>query len=157
HKKGDFTHSKSGRAGLVCATASVVLGFGTWHLMGTGHTPPPAAPSTSVVEKQPDALKPPQLPPVIDATIVPPIDVDSGAEAREVAVEGGVVKLARARRPVRKVIIKPFLLSETEVTNAQYLEFIRPLTIRRPRIGRAPMFRAVQPKSRSQASLGATP
>lgn len=115
-------------AGVICATASVLLGFGAWFLVGIAQTLPPP---TSVIQRhveESDASTstPPALQQIIEAT-ARQIE-NPRTTAREVMVEAGVVELGGAPgedRPARRVIVEAFSISETEVTNAQYLEFVK--------------------------------
>ncbi|HLM55399.1 MAG TPA: SUMF1/EgtB/PvdO family nonheme iron enzyme, partial [Pyrinomonadaceae bacterium] len=109
-------------AGLVCFVTAVALGYGGWVLFGThAREEPgrvgdvrqsPAAPPTP--EATPAA---PQQPPATAAT----------APAGELPVPGGEVTLGGEGTgfPLKRAIVKPFLVAETETTNEQYREFLK--------------------------------
>ena len=116
-------------AAVVCFASALILGVGGWYLFGTNHHLSPekdltavqfsnrqtasenanavsnqnGAPNPSPVEFAPEIVK---------------------APAGEIAVEGGEITLGGGKLPLRRVAVKPFNIGATEVTNAQYAEFI---------------------------------
>jgi formylglycine-generating enzyme required for sulfatase activity len=108
-------------AGLVCFVAAVVLGYGGWLLFGThaGEEPERAA---ELRQSQPAPATP-------EAT---PANASGGesaatAPAGELPVPGGEVTLGGEGMgfPLRRVIVKPFLIAETETTNEQYRDYLK--------------------------------
>ncbi|OYT71247.1 MAG: hypothetical protein CFK52_08450 [Chloracidobacterium sp. CP2_5A] len=98
-----------GTATAVCLMLSIALGGGLWFFFGGESVPAPvarSAPSNPIVAAPPPPAPPP---PVIGTVLVP---------AGIVAFDG-----ADGVAP-RKVAVESFFISETEVTNQQYQEFI---------------------------------
>ncbi len=103
-----------GIAVAVCLTVSILLGSGLWFFFGGQFTSVPVvrpAPPASATPSQPapPSPAPPILTPVLGTVLIP---------AGIVAL-GGVDGL-----PPRKVAVDSFFMSETEVTNQQYQEFL---------------------------------
>ena len=103
-----------GIATAVCLLLSILLGSGLWFFFGGQTMPPPVAapPSPSPANTTP-APSPTPSP-------VPPTPVIG-----TVLIPGGTVALGGVDGiPPRKVAVETFFISETEVTNQQYHEFI---------------------------------
>jgi toxoflavin biosynthesis protein ToxD len=116
-------------AGLICFTIAVVLGTGSWFVFGsrTGpkiqataetNLPPSTTEKPEIAVKTEEAAAAPETVPAIIEKPLPEgvVDVAGG----EIAIGGGTTKL-----PLERVIVKDFLIAETEVTNSQYAEFIK--------------------------------
>ncbi|HEX7314718.1 MAG TPA: SUMF1/EgtB/PvdO family nonheme iron enzyme [Pyrinomonadaceae bacterium] len=105
-------------AGICCFLAAVVLGGGGWYLFGTREQTAAADKTVPVTQTLPT--------PIITATpqTTPPTLL---APAGELPVPGGEVALGGAgdAAPLRREIVKPFMVAETEVTNEQYQEFVK--------------------------------
>lgn len=128
-------------AGSICFVIAVALGYGSWYFFGS-HTwqkteqrifaelPPsnfsnpeqpviaPAAieapapsPAAEIVEN-PKTETPKAVNPAVEGTV--------SVEGGEFAIGGGTTK-----QPLKRSIVGNFAVAETEVTNAQYAEFIR--------------------------------
>ena len=117
-------------AGLICFTMAVILGTGSWLVFGS-RTPPkiqasiennlPAVSNekSEIIAKSEEA--PPAAPESVSSAIEKPlpegvVEVAGG----EIAIGGGETKM-----PLERVFVKNFSIAETEVTNAQYAEFVR--------------------------------
>jgi formylglycine-generating enzyme required for sulfatase activity len=105
-------------AGLVCFVAAVALGYGGWYFFGTheAEEPPPAA----------ELRQSPPATPAPAPTAAAPEPAPT-APAGELPVPGGEVALGGEGTgfPLRRVIVKPFLIAETETTNEQYREYLK--------------------------------
>jgi formylglycine-generating enzyme required for sulfatase activity len=121
-------------AGLICFTIAVVLGTGSWFVFGsrnrrhspvTAETSLPAA-STEKPELPAKTEENPTLPPVPESNAKTETAAKTAIEnvvevaGGEIAIGGGETKL-----PLERVFVKDFSIAETEVTNAQYAEFVR--------------------------------
>ena len=118
-------------AGLVCFSIAVVLGTGSWFVFGSRSNSPriqtsveTSLPSltekpeiTAKSEEIPASLPAPETNPVIEKPLPEGVVQITGGE---IAIGGGDTKL-----PIERVIVKDFSMSETEVTNAQYAEFVK--------------------------------
>ena len=106
-------------AGLICFVAAVALGYGGWLLFGTHEREEPeraaqlsqSLPAPAPPEPSPAATKEPQATPPAGGLSVPGGEVTLGGEGTGF--------------PLRRVIVKPFLIAETETTNEQYREYLR--------------------------------
>lgn len=110
-------------AGLVCFFLALALGYGGWYffgshrrnLLGAKMVDPPAISSTSA--------------PTPNAPVTPPEEapVVKPAPAGELPVPGGDIALGgeETGMPLRRELVAPFAIAETEVTNEQYREFVR--------------------------------
>lgn len=123
-------------AGMICFTIAVILGTGSWLLFGSRRQMPPVEtaaveeelnPPSSVSENeiQPAESPSPQVesPPVVEETNAaakPEIENMVEVSGGEVVIGGGDTKI-----PLERQIVGDFLIAETEVTNAQYAEFLR--------------------------------
>lgn len=120
-------------AGLVCFSIAVVLGTGSWFVFGSRNRPrisATAETSLPALTEKPEAIaKTEEIPAASPAAETLPaaaplekplpegvVQVTGG----EIAIGGGDTKL-----PIERVIVKDFSMSETEVTNAQYAEFVK--------------------------------
>ncbi len=101
-----------GTATAVCLILSIALGGGLWFFFGGQPVPTPVArsePPNPIVAPPPPAPPPAPPTPVIGTALIP----------------GGLVALGGADGIApRKVTVESFFISETEVTNQQYQEFI---------------------------------
>lgn len=120
-------------AGLVCFSIAVVLGTGSWFVFGSRNQPKiqmTAETNLPALTEKPEIIVKPEEIPVVQpaaetnpvaATVEKPlpegvVEVTGG----EIAIGGGDTKL-----PIERVIVRDFSMSETEVTNAQYAEFVK--------------------------------
>lgn len=111
-------------AGLVCFVAAVALGYGGWLLFGT-HAPEETERAAELRQSQPAPATP-------EATPATQAGASKGspaatAPAGELPVPGGEVTLGGEGTglPLRRVVVKPFLVAETETTNEQYREYLK--------------------------------
>lgn len=115
-------------AGLVCFTIAVVLGTGSWFVFGSRNrlNIQTAAETNfpSVNAEKPAEIQ--ALPPTIEVNPVIATNEKTLPEgvvevaASEFTIGGGETKL-----PVERVFVRNFSIAETEVTNAQYAEFVK--------------------------------
>lgn len=105
-------------AGLVCFVAAVVLGYGGWLLFGTHAREEPER-AAELRQSQPAPATPEPTPARKESAATAP--------AGELPVPGGEVTLGGEGTglPLRRVIVKPFLVAETETTNEQYREYLK--------------------------------
>ena len=118
-------------ASVVCFVVAVALGYGGWYLLDSyrragensttisdAMTNQSGGDKSSVPNKQNSSGPPPEGPPA--ETVV-------RAPAGEIEVPGGEVSLGGegTNLPVRRQIVEPFAIGETEVTNAEYREFLQ--------------------------------
>jgi len=121
-------------AGLICFTIAVVLGTGSWFILGSGRSPkiqasvesnfPAVTTGNTETPAKPDEA-PANVAPSPETAV--PADVETslpegtvGVAGGEIAIGGGDTKL-----PIERVIVKDFSIAETEVTNGQYAEFVK--------------------------------
>jgi formylglycine-generating enzyme required for sulfatase activity len=124
-------------AALVCFAISVMLGYGAWYLFGSRNRSKIEQPVVAAVQKTKVSVL--EVKPIPTETFAPtPASEMSGQpEANQtdinqpeiegiVKVEGGEFATGGdASRPWKRSIINDFAIAETEVTNAQYAEFIK--------------------------------
>lgn len=107
-------------AGLVCFVTAVALGYAGWYFFGTHEREEPerAAELRQSPAAQPTPEATPPAPPPAPAVTAP---------AGELPVPGAEVTLGGEGTgfPLRRIIVKPFLVAETETTNEQYREFLK--------------------------------
>jgi|GEM_PF-1517557 len=131
-------------ATLVCFLVAVTLGYGSWYFFGSHRwakkTPGDfeytitniesananSAPKTETVEL-PANQTPAPAPPV--ETVPEPTKPENVVE-----VTGSEVTLGGegSGRPLKRVLVSDFAIAETEVTNAQYAEFVKATNYRAP-------------------------
>jgi formylglycine-generating enzyme required for sulfatase activity len=105
-------------AGAICFIVALLLGCSTWYFFGTHR-------------RQSAAVRPPlvQTPavPTPDQAAATPTPPVKRAPSGELPVSGGEVALGGegTDMPLRRELVSPFLIAETEVTNEQYREFVR--------------------------------
>ena len=131
-------------AGLVCFVTAVVLGYGGWLLFGTHERDEPER--VSELRQSPPAQTTPEPTPNAPA---PPA---ATAPAGELPIPGAEVTLGGEGTgfPLRRVIVKPFLIAETETTNEQYREYLKEIGHAAPagwRDGEFPPGAALEPVS----------
>ncbi|MCD9185704.1 MAG: formylglycine-generating enzyme family protein [Pyrinomonadaceae bacterium] len=121
-------------AGLVCFVIAVILGTGSWMLFGSHPTKKTA--QETAVEIQPIAVsnsEPPVNMQIQNTTAAntaanpnpePAVNLEGQGVLKigggEVVLGGGNTKL-----PLERAIVGEFWIAETEVTNAQYAEFVK--------------------------------
>ena len=114
-------------AGIICFTTAVFLGVGSWYLFGSANQPQiansDALNSANATQNQTAAANKPENPPPVKKKpaqekrkIENTVEVSGG----EIVIGGGDTKM-----PLERSIVGDFLIAETEVTNAQYAEFIK--------------------------------
>ncbi len=114
-------------AGTVCFGLALLIGIGGWYLLGTNHRLAPERDSGNVqISNQNSAAQnynSVAASPTPTATPTPEI---KKAPAGEIAVEAGEVTLGGGdtKLPLRRIAVARFAIGETEVTNAQYAEFV---------------------------------
>lgn len=125
-------------AGIICFAIAVVLGVGSWFFYNSvrrqnqntaAETPLIAAES----EKTPAVATPVPTENVVgdeQANASVPeekVSVDKSAIENVVEVGGGEIVIGgdETNKPLQRQIVADFLIAETEVTNAQYAEFIK--------------------------------
>ena len=108
-------------AGVVCFLAAVALGYGGWYFFGTQDGP---AENRSAQVTQTAAPSPEATPAATPAATPPSF---AAAPAGELPVPGGDVSIGgdAPGNPLRREIVSPFAVAETEVTNEQYRDFIK--------------------------------
>lgn len=128
-------------AGLFCFVISLLLGCGAWYLFGSPNRskleqavtannektevsasnfnallPENVAPRPADASSQPETIRPETTQPTANPSEIEGV----------VRVEGGEFSIGGdAIRPLQRSIIKDFAVAETEVTNAQYAEFVK--------------------------------
>lgn len=115
-------------AGLICFTIAVLLGSGSWYLFGsnkrrvveTVETPFPT-PNENSPKTETSAET--QLANYVGTTLTGVVKVPGS----EITLGGGETKL-----PAKQVSVNDFFITETEVTNLQYAEFIEETNYRSP-------------------------
>ncbi|MDQ2747465.1 MAG: formylglycine-generating enzyme family protein [Acidobacteriota bacterium] len=117
-------------AGIFCFALALISGVGGWYLFGTNHRSAPEKKTAAVqTSNQNSAVENSNSnnnssAPAPNPTAVPEI---KNAPAGEIPIGGGEVTLGGGdtKLPLRRVAVAPFAVGETEVTNAQYAEFIK--------------------------------
>lgn len=120
-------------AGLICFSIAVVLGTGSWFVFGSRNRPKLAATAETslppVTEKPETVAKPEEIPAVQPAPEANPASttVEKPLPEGVVQVAGGEIAIGGGdtKLPIERVIVRDFSISETEVTNAQYAEFVK--------------------------------
>lgn len=114
-------------AGLVCFTIAVILGTGSWLVFGTRRHrfSQPLATAQQTPEFAPSPVAAPADSPVT-ATESSPAPVEPSLPASVVEIEGGEIALGGgdSKLPVQRAIVGDFAIASTEVTNAEYAEFV---------------------------------
>ena len=124
-------------AALVCFTISVILGCGAWYLFGSRNGSRIEQPV--VADAQKTEVFVPEAKPIPTETFapIPAPEISGQPEANQIETNQpkieGIVKVegrefatgGDASRPWKRAIISDFAIAETEVTNAQYAEFIK--------------------------------
>lgn len=120
-------------AGVCCFFIAVLTGTLAWYFIWlpskTAAAPAPE-PSQSSAAIEAQAPEPSPATPAAVAAAEAPVPVAAVAvfepPAGSVYVDGAEVALAEGtNRPIERVLVDGFAIAETEVTNAQYAEFIR--------------------------------
>jgi formylglycine-generating enzyme required for sulfatase activity len=112
-------------AGLVCFVTAVVLGYGGWLIFGTHEREEPER--ASELRQSPPAQATPETTPAGPAAPAAPAASSETAPAGEMPVPGGEVTLGGEGTgfPLRRAIVKPFFIAETETTNEQYRDYLK--------------------------------
>lgn len=112
-------------AGMLCFLIAVMMGTFSWYFFwlpfrSAAASPVPETSQSYVVAETPA----PEPSPAIPEAPVPVAETPPPAGTMDIA--GGEMALAgNANRPVERVLVDRFAIAETEVTNAEYSEFIR--------------------------------
>jgi formylglycine-generating enzyme required for sulfatase activity len=123
----------------VCAASAVALGFSAWYLFGKN----PAAANNKrpqVISESVAAGVPGSTPAAANATSPkdsgssPPNSSTTAPPPGTLPVAGGTVEIGGtdSTSPAQKVAVDSFFISETEVTNHQYQEFLKETNHRSP-------------------------
>jgi formylglycine-generating enzyme required for sulfatase activity len=120
-------------AGLICFSIAVVLGTGSWFVFGSRNRPKLATTAETSLpplpEKSETAAKTEEIPAVQPTaeTNPAPATVEKSLPEGVVQVTGGEIAIGGGdtKLPIERVIVRDFAMSETEVTNAQYAEFVK--------------------------------
>lgn len=114
-------------AGVFCFFVAVLAGTLSWYFLWLPSTssaagPPPETVQSSVAAEAPEPEPGPDAPAAPQPAVEPAAAPPSGS----VYVPGGEVVLAGdSNRPIERALVDAFAIGETEVTNAEYSEFIR--------------------------------
>lgn len=120
-------------AGVICFAAAFVLGAGFWFFFGTKAPRFGGENNVTVQTSNQNQAKANQAPEVSEqansnqiSSPTPTPEEIKLAPAGEVAVTGGEVTLGGGdtNLPLRRVSVSDFSMGETEVTNAQYADFV---------------------------------
>lgn len=120
-------------AGMICFASAFVLGAGFWYLLGTKtHSGMGSNTIVQVSNQNAPANSFPENTNAINANqntnaAFPPKQAEIKlAPAGEIKITGGEVLLGGedTKMPLRRVNVDDFAIGETEVTNAQYAEFV---------------------------------
>ncbi len=142
-------------AGLFCFVIAALIGFGTWRVFGsqarengdtakflqkfgleiyfpifTNQPIEPIAQSTPQNEqKDLENKEANNNAEIVKEDVQTSVEIEGvvSVEGKEVTVGGG-----QTERPIQRIIVENFLIAETEVTNAQYAEFINATGHRSP-------------------------
>lgn len=109
-------------AWVACLLLGGALGYTAWYLVGT-HTRPATDDNVPLVQT-PVASS---TPPINSEPVLAETTPTTFAPAGELPVEGGEIMLGGdgTDMPLRREIVAPFAIGETEVTNQQYQEFVQ--------------------------------
>lgn len=109
---------------VVCFATGILLGYTGWYFFGTHRAEAPAEKANLVMT--PSTENP------VDAESTPAPPSDSASEkvlapTGEVPVAGGEIALGGegTGMPLRRELLSPFAMGETEVTNEQYQDFVK--------------------------------
>ncbi len=120
-------------AGLICFSIAVVLGTGSWFVFGSRNQPRMQTTAETnlpaLTEKPETAAKPEEIPAASPSAETIPVNptVEKPLPEGVVQVAGGEIAIGGGdtKLPIERVIVREFSISETEVTNAQYAEFVK--------------------------------
>ena len=124
-------------AGLICFAISVMLGCGAWYLFGSHNDSKIEQPIVADLQKTNVSVFEAKPTPTETFAPTPASEMSGQPEANQtetnqpeiegiVKVEGGeIVTGGDANLPLKRSIINDFAIAETEVTNAQYAEFVK--------------------------------
>jgi formylglycine-generating enzyme required for sulfatase activity len=114
-------------AGIICFSIALLLGAGSWYLFGTNRRVSPEKNTIAVQTSNQNSIL--ENSNIVNNTVPTPsipTPESKKAPAGEVSVEGSEVTLGGedSKLPLRRVAVESFAIGETEVTNAQYAEFL---------------------------------
>jgi len=130
-------------AGIFCFGIAFVLGAGSWYLLGTNHRLSPEKDTATIqtgnqnVAVENTAIENSNVvvssAPTASPVAAPTVEIKK-APAGEIAIDGGVVELGgnETKLPASRLSVEPFAIGETEVTNAQYAEFVEETKYKAP-------------------------
>jgi toxoflavin biosynthesis protein ToxD len=124
----------------VCAASAVALGFSAWYLFGKNPAtadnkrPKVFAESAQNAAAVGSAPAPASANSSKDAGSVPPNSSSAAPPPGTLYVAAGMIEIGGldSTTPAQKVSVDPFFISETEVTNHQYQEFLKETNHRAP-------------------------
>lgn len=134
-------------AGIVCFAAAFLLGGVAWYLFGTKPRGTGGVNTNAIVQSSNrNAVEPAANTEIANQSAAPtptaaPVAPDiKKAPAGEIKIAGGEVTLGGeifidgklTKMPLRRVAVEDFFIGETEVTNAQYAEFVSAAAYRAP-------------------------
>jgi toxoflavin biosynthesis protein ToxD len=114
-------------AGVCCFLIAVLMGTMSWYFLwlpskSVAAGPAPETVQSSVIAEAPAPEPSPNEPAAVNTLAVP----EPAPPAGSVFVPGGEVALGGTEnRPIERVFVDGFAIAETEVTNAEYAEFVR--------------------------------
>jgi formylglycine-generating enzyme required for sulfatase activity len=143
-KKKDFRLLPLTLAGMICFLLALVGGYTAWYYFGSksprqqnntiaaAHphltTPAPTVHPTEEIKNEPSPAVSPtvEVTPEVTPTPEPTPEIVT-APAGELPIEGGEVVFGGegTKIPLRRELVKPLAIAETEVTNEQYAEFVK--------------------------------
>jgi formylglycine-generating enzyme required for sulfatase activity len=114
----------------VCAASSVTLGFGAWYLFGKNQSAPQSKQPKVLANTAKQATANASLASAENGTseeTTAPSNSSAAAPAGTVFVAGATVELGggHSKIPAQRVAVDPFFISETEVTNQQFQDFVK--------------------------------
>lgn len=111
-------------AGAVCFIVAVILGYGGWYFFGS-HTRQEKKEIQQVTHSAPVTSSATQNSKTSETKQETQAEIF--APQGTIPVAGGQVILGgeSSEQPIQRLVIEPFAIAETEVTNAQYAEFVK--------------------------------
>lgn len=129
-------------AGIICFIFAVIIGYGGWYIFDSRRRPV-EKPKPQVTQSAPVTTEAPaQAQTQTSSTAQQETKTEIFAPQGTVPVSGGQVVMGgdSKDRPVQRVTIEPFAIAETEVTNEQYMEFVKEAKHKPPTVWRKGQF-----------------